>query len=131
MSEHDEEKANERGFVVVDRRGDADAEEAAEVESPPQAGAPSGGASALPKIDLPMLLHSFAISALFHMGAAPDPETGEAAEVDLPLAQQNIQILELIQQKTQGNLTDDEKQLLDGLLYELRMRYVEARKSPQ
>ncbi len=131
MSERDEEKAKERGFVVVDRRGEED-EDTAAAESQPEGAigreAPSGP-GALPRIDLPMLLHSFAISALFHMGAAPDPASGEAAEVNLPLAQQNIQILELIEEKTEGNLTPEEKQLLEGLLYEVRMRYVEARKS--
>ena len=128
MNERDEEKANERGFVVVDRRGGADDPEVPEAEAA-AADENAPGPGALPQIDLPMLLHSFANSALFHMGAAPDPTSGEPAEVNLPLAQQNIQILEVIEQKTQGNLSAEEAQLLEGLLYEVRMRYVEASKS--
>jgi hypothetical protein len=75
-----------------------------------------------------MLIASFATGALYHLGIAPDPESGHPGERNLPLASQNIDILELIAIKTQGNLTADEAGLLEGLLYEVRMRFVEATK---
>ncbi|MBU8899758.1 DUF1844 domain-containing protein [Corallococcus sp. H22C18031201] len=64
-------------------------------------------------------------AVLIHLGNAPHPETGQQAR-DLPLARQNLDLLSMLRQKTRGNLTADEEKLLDGLLTDLRMRYVEA-----
>jgi hypothetical protein len=61
-----------------------------------------------------------------HFGDVPDPVTGQPAEPNLGAAAQMIEILGLIEEKTRGNLTAEERQLLDQILYELRMRYVEA-----
>src|SRR5262245_50917356 len=72
---------------------------------------------------------SLAHTAAFHFGDVPDPVTGEAGTANLPAAQQIIDILALLEQKTRGNLTAEERQLLEQLLYELRMRYVEASKT--
>jgi hypothetical protein len=55
--------------------------------------------------------------------------TGARAETSLPAAQQMIDILALIELKTRGNLTAEERQLLEQVLYELRLRFVEAVKS--
>jgi hypothetical protein len=63
-----------------------------------------------------------------HFGDIPDPVSGERAEANLPAAQQMIDILSLIETKTRGNLTAEERQLLDQILYELRLRFVEANK---
>ena len=60
------------------------------------------------------------------MGVAPHPESGEAAEKNLPLARHTIDTLEMLQHKTGGNLDEEEARLLESLLYELRMRFVEA-----
>jgi hypothetical protein len=73
---------------------------------------------------------SLAHTAAYHFGDVPDPVGGEPGEVNLAAAQQIIDILSLLEQKTRGNLTAEERQLLEQLLYELRMRYVEASKSP-
>ena len=56
----------------------------------------------------------------------PDPTTGEPGSPDLPLARQTIDLVEILQEKTRGNLTPEEDQLLQSLLTDLRMRYVEA-----
>jgi hypothetical protein len=72
---------------------------------------------------------SLAHTAAFHFGDVPDPMTGAASEPNLPAAQQMIEILALLEQKTRGNLTAQERQLLEQLLYELRLRYVEAEKA--
>ena len=54
----------------------------------------------------------------------------ETGKPDLLLARQNIDLLELMQEKTRGNLSAQERQMLEQLLYELRMRYVEAGSEP-
>ena len=71
---------------------------------------------------------SLAHTAAVHFGDIPDPATGQAAEANLPAAQQMIDILTLLETKTRGNLTMEERQLLEQILFELRMRYVEATK---
>jgi hypothetical protein len=72
---------------------------------------------------------SLAHTAAFHFGDVPDPVSGQAGPVNLAAAQQIIDILALLETKTRGNLTAEERQLLEQLLYELRMRYVEAGKT--
>ena len=72
---------------------------------------------------------SLAHTAAYHFGDVPDPVSGEAGTTNLAAAQQIIDILSLLEEKTRGNLTAEERQLLEQLLYELRMRYVEASKS--
>lgn len=71
---------------------------------------------------------SLAHTAAVHFGDIPDPVSGQAAEPNLPAAQQMIDILSLLEAKTRGNLTAEERQLLEQLLFELRMRYVEVDK---
>jgi Domain of unknown function (DUF1844) len=72
---------------------------------------------------------SLASSAAIHFGDLPDPLSGGKAEMNLEGAAQMIEILSLLEQKTRGNLTTDERQLLEQVLYELRMRFVEAKSS--
>ena len=72
---------------------------------------------------------SLAHTAAFHFGDVSDPVSGEAGQVNLPAAQQIIDILSLLETKTRGNLTAEERQLLEQLLYELRLRYVEVGKA--
>ena len=69
---------------------------------------------------------SLASSAAIHFGDLPDPNTGEPAEVNLEGAAQMIDILALLEDKTRGNLTLEERQVLEQVLYELRLRFVEA-----
>ena len=83
----------------------------------------------LPSIDFSTLVLSLATSAMVHMGLVPESE-GAAAEKNLPLAHQTIDTLEMLQNKTRGNLSDDETKLLQSVLYELRMSYVKARGKP-
>jgi len=72
---------------------------------------------------------SLAHTAAFHFGDVPDPATGKGAEANLAAAHQIIDILVLLEQKTRGNLTAEERSLLEQLVYELQMRYVEVAKS--
>lgn len=69
---------------------------------------------------------SLAHTAAVHFGDVPDPGSGTKAEVNLPAAQQMIDILALIEAKTRGNLTTEERQLLEQVLFELRLHYVEV-----
>jgi hypothetical protein len=69
---------------------------------------------------------SLASSAAIHFGDLPDPNTGERAELNLEGAGQMIDILALLEEKTRGNLTLEERQVLEQVLYELRLRFVEA-----
>jgi len=81
----------------------------------------------LPQIDFVTFILSLASSVQVHMGLMPNPGTGKM-EKNLNLAKQTIDILGVLQEKTKGNLSQDEDKLLEGILYELRMKYVELNK---
>jgi hypothetical protein len=79
----------------------------------------------LPAMDFTTFVLSLSHSALLHLGDAPHPSDGKS-EVDLPMARQTIDLLALIQEKTHGNLTGAEEQMLTQALYDLRLRFVEV-----
>lgn len=68
---------------------------------------------------------SLTTSALVCLGELPDPIAKEKT-MNLPLAQQTISIIEILKEKTKGNLTEDEENLLGTVLYDLRMKYVQS-----
>jgi hypothetical protein len=70
---------------------------------------------------------SLAHTTAVHLGDVPDPASGQPSPPNLAAAFQMIEILALLEQKTRGNLTAEERQLLDQVLYELRLRFVEVR----
>ena len=84
-----------------------------------------GGAagSLMPKPTFSTFVLSLASSALVHLGEVPDPATNKQAE-DIALAKHSIDILTMLQDKISNGLDKDEARLLEGLLYELRMKYV-------
>ena len=79
-----------------------------------------------PALSFTAFVLSLASTAAIHFGDLPDPTSGERAPLNLAGAAQMIDILALLEEKTKGNLTPDEEQLLDAILYELRLRFVEA-----
>ena len=79
----------------------------------------------LPAIDFATFAISLSTSVMHHLGFVADPQGG-TPERNLTLARQTIDILEMLQLKTRGNLDPDEAHLIESLLYELRMRFVEA-----
>ena len=81
----------------------------------------------LPQMDFATFALSLSHSARVHLGDAPQPDG--TVERDLALARQSIDILLLLQEKTKGNLTGAEERLLNQLLYDLRMRFVEVSRS--
>ncbi|HLB58590.1 MAG TPA: DUF1844 domain-containing protein [Bdellovibrionota bacterium] len=80
-------------------------------------------------IDFSTFLVSIGSAALIGMGLAKNPSTG-LFEKNLESAKQHIELLTLLKEKTKGNLTKEETQLLDALLYDTRMRYVEVAQEP-
>jgi Domain of unknown function (DUF1844) len=84
----------------------------------------------LPAVDFTTFVLSLSHSARLHLGDAPDPVTGKSG-VDLPMARHSIDLLGLIQEKTHGNLTGAEEQVLTQELDDLRVRYVEISRSRQ
>ncbi|HXG88596.1 MAG TPA: DUF1844 domain-containing protein [Vicinamibacterales bacterium] len=81
-----------------------------------------------PQISFIAFVFSLASNAAVHFGDLPDPMSGEKREADLEAASQLIEILAMLEEKTRGNLSAEERQLLDQVLFELRMRFVEAKK---
>lgn len=78
-------------------------------------------------IDFPTFVLSLASAAMMGLGLAPRPDTGKQ-EVDLVMARQNIDLLELLQQKSKNNLTSEEEKLLERVLYETRTKFLEVSK---
>jgi len=132
----------EKGFVVKDKRafssesGDPTPEASAAAEEEKEAeeteGRPSGEATSaaeeevqLPEVNFATFVFSLSSSAILHFGEIPDPATGDK-NTNLPMAKHTIDILGMLEEKTEGNLTEDESQLLRNILYDLRMRYVKA-----
>jgi hypothetical protein len=68
---------------------------------------------------------SLSTSALVHLAELPDPISNEK-KINLPLAKQTIAIIEMLQEKTRGNLNQEEEQLMEDLLYDLRLKYVQV-----
>ena len=79
-----------------------------------------------PALSFTAFILSLASTAAIHFGDLPDPETGNRMEPNLDGAAQMIEILGLLEEKTRGNLTAEERQVLEQVLYELRMRFVDA-----
>lgn len=81
------------------------------------------------EIDFTTFCISLGSSAFVHLGEVPHPESQAVAE-NLVLAKQTIDLLGMLQAKTRGNLTPEEDKLLEHLLLDLRLRYVEKTTPP-
>ena len=79
-----------------------------------------------PALSFTAFVLSLASTAAIHFGDLPDPMSGERMPANLDAASQMIEILGLLDQKTRGNLTAEERQVLEQVLYELRLRFVEV-----
>lgn len=129
----DEKK--DSGFVVKDKRIFAEGSEADKKESlptlpeeKPKIQENVQNESQDKKFDYPPITFtnfvlSLSTSALFHFGDFPDPANGKTQK-NLPAAKQTIDILDMINEKTKGNLNEQENNLIQGVIYELKMRYV-------
>lgn len=75
------------------------------------------------------IVNMIAMQAAVNIGGYQHP-SGETVQPDLPMAKHLIDLLEVLSKKTEGNLTEDEKKVLDGVLYETRMHYVQIVQGP-
>ena len=133
------EEEDKKRFKVIDKRhvrngSDAASEKAQEIpradtgaSQPSRKEAPKEREMPPLEVTFASFIYSLTTSALVALGELPEPGT-EKTEVNLPLAKQTIDILGILQEKTSGNLTDEEHNLLTNLLYDLRMRYVRVSK---
>ena len=80
----------------------------------------------LPEINFATFVVSLNASALLHLGAIEDPTTGKT-DKNLPMAKQTIDMLSMMQEKTEGNLSEEEENLLKNILYDLRLMYVKEK----
>lgn len=127
-----------KDFVVRDKRrlkeeepsdapegGSAEASESEKADPAAEArqAGPKPAETQLPKIDFATFVFSLNSAVLVHLGVIEDPASGESAK-NLPLAKQTIDILGMLEEKTRGNLTSDEENMLKNILYDLRIRYV-------
>ncbi len=88
-------------------------------------------ADVAPEITFGTFVVGLSTQALVHLGEIPDPLSGQPS-ADLPAAQQLIDIIAILKEKTRGNLDRNEDTLLETILFELRMKYVErARQAPR
>ena len=79
----------------------------------------------LPEVNFNSLIFSLSSSVLLHLGEIADPQSGEK-KIDIALAKHTIDIIAMLKEKTQGNLTEEEEKFLESILTDLRLRYVKA-----
>ena len=126
-----EEKKGE-GFVVKDKRfsesSETKEEQAAQIEPNVKERVEEPATESLdyPPVNFTNFVISLSTSALFQFGDFPEYEGGKAAK-NLPAAKQTIDILDMLNEKTKGNLDQNEATLIQGVLYELKMRYVKEK----
>jgi len=140
--------SEDKGFVVKDRRrfkdGADDAESAEERtedqkpaaeasteppdrpdREPEDEPAGAGPEMPLPELTFANFVVSLSTSVAVHLGLVAEPTTGQVQQ-DLALAKQTIDLLGLMQEKTRGNLTEEEDRLFKSILFDLRLQYVNA-----
>lgn len=83
-------------------------------------------AGIMPQVTFSTFIMSLGSAALVGLGEVPDPATGKKS-CDLELARHNIDVLEMLRQKTEQGLNEDESSMLSSLIYELRLKYVMKR----
>jgi hypothetical protein len=127
----------EQSFKVTDKRGFREGGETRPPEAPADAQETPAGASSStagnasaeqkassrPPIDFPSYLLSWYHQGMAFLGEVENPYTNKKEE-DVEAAQYAIDFLAMLEQKTKGNLTKEEQQLLEQVLYDLRMRFM-------
>lgn len=125
--------ADDAPKIIVDDdwKSQAQAEKAklAQEDAKSKAEGPAAGPGGVPeKMSFDDLIKMLATQALMYLGAFPDPQTGKAM-IALDMAKLHIDMLSIIQEKTKGNLSEDEKSMLDGTSHELRLQFSEIVKA--
>lgn len=140
------DRPEETGFIIVDKRigakksNDKSSTEADQEASGSEKKGEHEGASfqreekpdtkaskqtPLPEIDFSSFIISLSTSVYIHLGDIPDPVTNKTV-INLAMAKQTIDIIAMLKEKTEGNLTKEEDQIIDDMLYNLRMKFVAA-----
>ena len=122
-----EEEIEGEGFVFKDSRSSQLSEDEAQdhdtqAEAQKSESAPEETQQPF-KLDFSTFIMSLTSSAFYHLGDIADPETGKT-ETNLPAVQQTIDMLIMLREKTNGNLSEEESKLLEQLVYELQMKFV-------
>jgi hypothetical protein len=139
MAKEEEKTVEGKGFTVQDRRrfspetGEAREGAAEQSSAAPNvsAEAPSGeqthpsAEDPLPEINFSAFVISLSTQALMHLGEIANPMSGKV-ETDVQVAKQMIDILVMLKDKTRNNLNASEDRLMEDILFDLRMKYVEA-----
>ena len=135
-----EEKQEPKGFTVQDRRRfspetgetrEGAPESAASTDRPQEAKTPDSPSDSeardepLPAISFSTFVISLSTQVLMHLGEIASPMSGKV-DTDIPVAKQMIDILGMLREKTRGNLNGGEEKLIEDILFDLRMKYVEA-----
>lgn len=141
-----DEKGEEKGFIIKDKRifsqegqdlkeedkQEEDAKEPSKEETKAKEAQDAASAdkqddkAQLPEINFPTFIISLNASALVNLGVIEDPASGKKVK-NLSLAKQTIDILNMIEGKTKGNLTEEEEKILKNILYDLRIIYVKEK----
>ena len=127
-----EASEQEAGEASEQEAGEASEQEAESVapdrseETEASAAGPKEAEAGLPEINFQTFVFSLNASALVQLGLMEDPATGKN-EKNLPLVKQTIDMLSMLQEKTKGNLSKDEDEMLKHVLYDLRIRYVKEK----
>ena len=142
-SKDPEEENEARQFKIVDRRqftSEGKIRQESETEPEPDEAPPPQAEDPPPQVqeekppetaeqdtqegmNFSSFLLSLATTGMVHLGEIPEPTTGQKLE-NLEAASQMIDILGILKEKTEGNLLSEESQLLESLLYELRMKFL-------
>ncbi len=131
------EQEEQESFRVTDKRGfqengesrASDVSETTEVKESDEPSSETGNDASepdgqqRPPIDFPSYILSYYTQGLVLLGEVPSPYSGKKEE-DVEASRHTIDILTMLQEKTKGNLRQDEEQLLENVLYELRMKYM-------
>jgi hypothetical protein len=139
MANEEGKQTEGKGFTVQDRRrfspdtGEVrkEAPEESEATRGAEQSAQSAGHTheakeeALPEINFSTFVISLSTQALMHLGEIANPIGGKV-EIDVPVAKQMIDILAMLKDKSRGNLNASEDRLMEDILFDLRMKYVEA-----
>ncbi len=123
------DEEDKKGFRVTDRRVQSEQPVKSAAAPGPEAKVGSGPEKfSFPEMTFASFLISLNTSALIHLGLLPDPVSGNL-DRNPELAKQTIDLLGILQEKTRGNLTKEEQDLFNNLLFELRIKYVDLTKA--
>jgi hypothetical protein len=118
-----------QGKIHIDDDWKAEAEQNKERLAAAEEGAGEAGMGDIPPASLPGLINILAMPAAMYIGGAQTPD-GQMIPADIGAAKFHIDMLGVLEEKTKGNLTDEERQMLSAVLYELRMRFAAAVNAP-